>query len=92
MTLCDVNIYWACIKYFQLEIKRSLTKKREMIAEIKEILLNFDEDPSLEGEVLGDDEEDLKKKKKGGNEDGLSDDDEEKLDFGTDDIEEEEES
>ncbi|HZX00850.1 MAG TPA: hypothetical protein VFE87_00400 [Candidatus Paceibacterota bacterium] len=63
-----------------------------MIAEIKEILPNFDEEPGIEGEVLGSDEEDLKKKKKSGDEDGLLDDDEEKLDFGTDDIEEEDES
>ena len=63
-----------------------------MIAKIKEILLNPDEEPGIEGEVLGDDEEDLKKKKKIGDEDGLLDDDEEKLDFGTDDVEDEEES
>ncbi len=55
-----------------------------MIAEIKEILPNFDEEPGIEGEVLGSDEEDLKKKKKSGDEDGLLD--------GTDDIEEEDES
>jgi hypothetical protein len=61
-----------------------------MVTEIKKILLNFDEDSATEGDSLVDDEEDLKKKKKPADEDGLSDDDEEKLDFGTDDIEEEE--
>ena len=63
-----------------------------MIAKIKEILLSPDEEPGSEGEVLGDDEEDINKKKKSGDEDGLLDDEEEKLDFGTDDIEDEEES
>ena len=62
-----------------------------MTTETKKILLNFEEEPGIEGEVLGDEEENLKKKKKVGDEDGLLDDDEEKLDFGTDDIEDEEE-
>lgn len=57
-----------------------------MIMEIKEILLNFDEEPGVEEDMLGSDDDGLKKKKKSGDDDGLSDDDEEKLDFGTDDI------
>ena len=63
-----------------------------MITEIKEVTPNFDEETVSEGEVFGGDEEDLKKKKKGADEEDLLDDDEEKLDFGTDDIEDEEES
>ena len=61
------------------------------VPEPQEVLEELEE-PGIEGEVLGSDEEDLKKKKKSGDEDGLLDDDEEKLDFGTDDIEEEDES
>lgn len=63
-----------------------------MVTEIKRVFLNFDEDSATDGDSLVDDEEDLKKKKKNVDEDGLLDEDEEKLDFGTDDIEAEEES